>query len=123
MKRSPGYFIGMLLIMVPFAFGGLRAVSTRDDFRYLWMAAAALVGAATVMGLARIRRTAVQFNVTSILVAIVVAAVLGRLTAALLGATNATSVWIVASGFAICEGVGCALVRRAVNASQLPVAT
>jgi cbb3-type cytochrome oxidase subunit 1 len=122
MKRSPTSIIGILLIAVPFAFGLLRALHT-NDLRYLWMAAAALAGAGAVMGLARTRSTAVQVNFTSVLVAIVVASVVGRLTAALLGGKNAAAVWMVAIGFAVCEGVGCAMVRRAVNASTPPIAT
>ncbi len=31
---------------VPVAFGGIRAVTTGDDVRYLWMAAAAIVALA-----------------------------------------------------------------------------
>jgi hypothetical protein len=122
MKRSPAYVIGILLTMVPVAFGLLRAINTRDDVRYLWMAAAELAGAAAVMGLGRTRPTAVQVNFTSVLVAIAVASVVGRLAAALLGGRNAAAVWMVAIGFAVCEGVGCAMVRRAINASSPPFA-
>ena len=37
-----------LLAAVPVAFSLIRAIGTGDDFRYLWMAAAAFLGAGVV---------------------------------------------------------------------------
>jgi hypothetical protein len=51
--------VSILSAAAPFAFAAIRAVTTGNDFRYVWGALAAFCGAAAVMALARARgRTA-----------------------------------------------------------------
>jgi len=42
--------VAVLLSAVPVLFGLVRAINTGEDFRYLWLAAAAIVGSLAVMG-------------------------------------------------------------------------
>ena len=41
--------VAVLLAAVPVLFGLVRAINTGDDFRYLWLAASAIVGSLAVM--------------------------------------------------------------------------
>ena len=41
--------MAVLLSAVPVLFGFVRAINTGEDFRYLWLAAAAIVGSLAVM--------------------------------------------------------------------------
>ena len=41
--------VAVLLAAVPVLFGFVRAINTGDDFRYLWLAASAIVGSLAVM--------------------------------------------------------------------------
>ena len=41
--------VAVLLAGVPVLFGFVRAINTGDDFRYLWLAASAIVGSLAVM--------------------------------------------------------------------------
>ena len=61
MHDSPRYrlslLVAVLLAATPVIFGFVRAINTGDDFRYLWLAAAAIVGSSVVM----VTGTAPQF--------------------------------------------------------------
>ena len=99
----------LFFISLPFLFGLLRAVTTGSDFRYLWVAAAALLGAAAfTAGVgARMRRprVAVAYSLGSFIVA-----TLGATAAAmLLGTRFGAGLLVVASSFAFCCAIGCML--------------
>jgi hypothetical protein len=112
MKRSPReqliYFVSILLAAAPFAFGLIRAFSTGSDFRYLWLAIAAFLGATAVMagGKARSRKPSALFALWA--VALVIATLLAGTVAALLG-NRAPVVWLVAFFFGFCCSAGSAL--------------
>jgi len=99
----------LFFISLPFLFGLLRAVTTGSDFRYLWVAAAALLGAAAFTAAAggRMRRprVAVAYSLGSFIVA-----TLGATAAAmLLGTRFGAGLLVVASSFAFCCAIGCML--------------
>lgn len=57
MKRSLGeqliFFVAIILVGVPFAFGLVRASTTGSDYRYWWVAVAAFVAFAVVVAIRR----------------------------------------------------------------------
>jgi hypothetical protein len=99
----------VFFISLPFLFGLLRAVTTGNDLRYLWVAAAALFGAGAFTAAARGRmrqpRVALALSVGSFIVATLGATA----TAMLLGTRLGAGLLIVASSFACCCAVGCML--------------
>ena len=99
----------IFFISMPFLFGLLRAVTTGNDFRYFWVAAAALFGAgaftAVASGRMRRPRVAVAFSVGSFIVATLCATA----AAMLLGARLGPGLLVVASSFAFCCATGCML--------------
>jgi len=93
-----------LIAAMPVLFGVIRAVSTGDDFRYLWLAAAALLGTTAVM---TIGPTPAAGRIGLRAVAAVAAGALCAATAALLqGARAGPGVAIVAVAFGLCTGIG-----------------
>jgi hypothetical protein len=99
----------LFFISLPFLFGLLRAVTTGNDFRYLWVAAAALLGAGAFTAAAgeRMRRprVAVAYSLGSFIVA-----TLGATAAAmLLGTRFGAGLLVVVSSFAFCCAIGCML--------------
>lgn len=93
-----------LLAAVPVIFGVIRAVSTGDDFRYLWLAAAALFGTAAVMALGRGASGPVRVSLVRALGAVAAGVACAAATALLLGATAGPGVAIVSLGFGLCSG-------------------
>jgi hypothetical protein len=93
----------VLSAAVPVTFGCIRAVTTGDDVRYLWMAGAALLGS---MAAVRGRGGVSHANVVLRREAIAVAggAVCAAAMAALQGARSVPSVTIVALAFGLCTG-------------------
>jgi len=93
-----------LITAMPVLFGVIRAVSTGDDFRYLWLAAAALLGTTAVMMIGRTPRAS-RIGVRA--AAAVAAGTAAAAAAALLqGATAGPGVTIVAVAFGLCTGIG-----------------
>jgi FtsH-binding integral membrane protein len=95
----------VVLAAVPLIFGVLRAAQTRADFRYLWVAIAAGVGAAiVVIGGTRAPGRARGFSLFSaaFVVSTLAAALIGRL----LGATSIAAVLAVAAFFGFCSAAG-----------------
>lgn len=94
---------------LPFLFGLLRAATTSNDFRYIWVAVASLVGAGAVTAAAgkRMRqpRVAVAVSAASFVVATLVATSAGIVQ----GTRFGPGLLVVASSFAFCCAVGCAL--------------
>ena len=102
--------LGLVLAVLPLAFGALRAATTGADWRYVWVAVASTVVAAAVMA---IRRRAGAPTTGRVLAALLGAAMAASATGFAQGATSVPAVLFVALGFAICEAVGLALMLRA----------
>lgn len=105
--RQPGvFFLSILLAAVPFVFALIRAIQTGTDFRYLWMAIAAFIGAALVMviGKARdqTRNVVLQLSAIAFLTSTLVAGLMGRL----LGARSITGILLVCVGFGLFSAAG-----------------
>ena len=111
--RKGAYVLGILAILVPFAFGVIRAITTGSDFRYLWMALAAVLGA-VVVAVTTTQRTTTQNEILKRSgAAFVLATLLAGGVGYLLGARSFIGVWIVAVSFGLCEAVGFALTKMA----------
>jgi len=106
--------LSILLGAIPFVFALIRAVQTGTDFRYLWMAIAAFIGAALVMiiGKARdqTRNVVLRLSAIAFLTSTLVAALVGRL----LGGRSIVGILIVCVAFGLFSAAGeslCALSR------------
>ena len=101
--------LSIFFLSMPFLFGLLRAVTTGNDLRYLWVAAASLVGAGayTVAAREQMRRPrrAVALSVGSFVVATLCATAAGMF----LGTRFGLGLLVVASSFAFCCAFGCML--------------
>jgi hypothetical protein len=103
--------ISIVFAAVPFAFALMRAVSTRTDFRYLWLALASFLGATAVVMIARRRAGSIE-GIALWAVAMLVATLLAGCAAILQGAKSGPGVWIVALGFGFCSAVGATSLRH-----------
>lgn len=111
--RKAAYILGILAMLVPFAFGVIRAITSGSDFRYVWMALAAVLGAAAV-AIPTKQRTQTRNEIfTRSAGAFVLATLLAGGVGYLLGARSFIGVWIVAVSFGLCEAVGFALTKIA----------
>jgi hypothetical protein len=99
--------IGLFFLSMPFLFGLLRAVTTRNDLRYLWVAAASLVGAAafTAVTPAPSRRRRIVLSIGAFIVATFCATAAAMLLATRFG----PGLLVVAASFGFCAAAGCAL--------------
>jgi hypothetical protein len=99
----------IFFLSMPFLFGLLRAATTSNDFRYLWVAAASLLGAgaftAAARGEMRRPRIAVAYSGGSFILATVCATAAGMF----LGTRFGAGLLVVSSSFAFCCAVGCTL--------------
>lgn len=94
-----------LLAAVPVTFALIRAVSTGDDVRYLWLAGASLLGSWIVARpLGRGASRSPHVSRSRGLGAVAAGATSAAVTAVLLGATAGPGVAIVAIGFGLCTG-------------------
>ena len=100
--------LGMLLAAVPFVFAALRAATTGNDFRYLWLALASTLMAAVMLAL-RGHRMPEWRRLMRALFSSTAAA---YSTGFLVGAANPISIFVVALGFAVCSTAGIALIVR-----------
>lgn len=111
MKRSYLYsgsqLLSILFGAVPFAFALVRAVRTGNDLRYLWVAFAALLGAAIAMAMRKAQRlrTSLRLGLT----AFVLATLFATAVALLLGTQFGPGVLLVGSGFGACFAASCVL--------------
>jgi O-antigen/teichoic acid export membrane protein len=91
----------IVLAVGPFAAAGIRVVQTRNDFRYLWVALAALVGATAVMSVARaggqLQGRMSQLSAVAFLAATLFAVLVARL----LGARAIIGIVLVAIVYAV----------------------
>jgi len=101
--------VAVLLAAVPMLFGFVRAINTGDDFRYLWLAASALVGSLAVMVPGRRAPSPARVSPGRAVGAIAAGAGCAAATAVFLGATAGAGVAIVAGAFGLCTGTGVTL--------------
>lgn len=105
----------VILGAVPVAFGVIRLVGTGDDARYLWLAAAALLGSMAVAAFGHEASGPARFAPGRAFGAVASGAACAAAAALLMGATAGPGVAIVAVGFGLCTGMSAALatlVRR-----------
>ena len=111
MRRSYQYSasqsLSILFGAVPFAFALIRAVRTGYDLRYLWVAFAALLGAAIAMAMRRAQRirTLLRLGLT----AFVLATLFATAMALLLGTQFGLGVLLVGAGYGACLSASCVL--------------
>jgi len=94
---------------LPFLFGLLRASTTGSDFRYLWVAAASLVGAGALTALAGGNLRQPRVALAQSTGAFVVATLCATAAAMLLGTRFGVGLLVVAASFAACSAAGCLL--------------
>jgi hypothetical protein len=96
------------LLGTPVAFGVIRALATGNDFRYLWLAGAAIAGsmAVAVVGGTPIRG---PFPIGRTLLAVVAGAVCATAVALLMGTKAGLGIAVVAVSFGLCSGAGAVL--------------
>jgi hypothetical protein len=116
MKRLPAiYLLSIVFAAAPLGFGVIRAIRSGDDLRYLWLAIAALLGAAVVMAVGKARSQELNIVLMLTVVAWVVSTLLAGLTVRLLGVTMTPVGWVVACAFG-----GCCATSRALDALSRP---
>ncbi len=98
--------LSILFGAIPFAFAFVRAVRT-GDLRYVWVAFAALLGAAIAMAMRKALRMRTLVGLA--LTAVVPATVLATAMALLLGTQFGPGVLVVGSGFGVCLAASCVL--------------
>jgi len=98
--------VAVLLSAVPVLFGLVRAINTGEDFRYLWLAAAAMVGSLAVMGPWHRAPGPARVSPGRAVGAVAAGAGCAAATAVFLGATLGPGVAIVAGAFGLCTGTG-----------------
>jgi hypothetical protein len=94
----------VLFAAVPVTFGLIRAVSTGDDVRYLWLAGTAILGSMVVMLPGRGGSGPAHVSLRRALGAVAAGTVCAAATAVLMGATAGAGVAIVAFAFGLCTG-------------------
>jgi uncharacterized membrane protein len=112
-RRRVLLLAAVLLGAVPVIFGVIRATSTGDDFRYLWLAGAAIAGSMLVLPP---RRDAAHVTVWRACGTVAAGALSAAAIAILMGARAGPGIAIVASAFGLCtgtSGVLATLSRRA----------
>jgi hypothetical protein len=111
------YLIACVILgALPVTFALIRAITTGNDFRYIWLAGAALIGSMAVMLIGRNQSRRTQVSVGRGLGAVIAGAA-GAIAAALLqGGRAGPGVAIVGISFGVCTGlaaVSASLARRA----------
>ena len=103
-RRRSWLLLATIAAAVPVAFGCIRAVTTGDDVRYLWMAGAAMLGSMAVV--ARRSGDAIPANVPlgRGVGAVACGTVCAAVAAVLQGARSVPGVAIVALAFGVCTG-------------------
>jgi hypothetical protein len=91
---------------VPFVFALIRAIETRRDFRYFWVALGALCGAAAILLLARPSPVTLSRAITRAASMFVLATLFAVVAALLLGTRLGPGIIIVAMSFGACVALG-----------------
>lgn len=106
-RRRPWLLLGAVTFAaVPVAFGGIRAIATGDDVRYLWMAAAAILGSLAIVPWTRAAPRASAPPIGRAIAAIACGTAGAAITGVLQGARSVPGVAIVALSFGLCTGLG-----------------
>jgi hypothetical protein len=113
MRSSLLLVASVLVGAVPVIFGLIRAVSTGDDVRYLWVAAAALIGSVVAMRPGRGTPGPAHVSLGRALSAVAFGAVCAAATALLMGTTAGPALAIVSGAFGLCTGTSAALAALA----------
>jgi len=108
-RRHLLLLVAVLLAVVPVAFASVRAFNTGNDFRYLWLAAASLLGSLAVMVPAYRAPSPARVSAGRAVGAISTGAACAAATAVALGATAGPGVAIVAGAFGLCTGTSMVL--------------
>lgn len=108
-------FLSIVFAALPIVFGLIRAITTGKDLRYVWLAFAALLGAAGVMALGHANARQPTTRVALSAAAFVISTLFAMLTALLLGTTFNPGMLIVASAFGLCCAASCLLHALAVG--------
>ena len=103
--------LGVGAQLLPFAFGGLRLVTTQSDFRYLVTAVLAWAAFAGALRAGKSSR-AITPRPAALLVAALGAVVVGMAAAQSTGARNIPAMLIVTVAFAACFSAGAWLTAR-----------
>jgi hypothetical protein len=112
---TPGPFnrgvhaVSILFAAAPFAFAAIRAVTTGNDFRYVWVALAGFCGAAAVMAPARARVHTPNAAVAASAAVFACATTLAVIAALLLGTRLGPGILVVAAAFGGCLAMACLL--------------
>ncbi len=96
--------VAVLLAAMPVIFGFVRAINTGDDFRYLWLAASAIVGSSAAMVPGHHGPGPTRVSLERAVGAIAAGAGCAAATAVFLGATAGPGVALVAGAFGLCTG-------------------
>jgi len=99
----------VILAAVPAIFGLIRAITTGDDVRYLWLAASAMLGSLAVMVLGYGASGPARVSPGRAFGAIAAGAACAGATGVFLGATSGPGVAIVALAFGLCTGTSAIL--------------
>jgi hypothetical protein len=114
---SPRYqlwlLVAVLLAATPVIFGFVRAINTGDDFRYLWLAAAAIFGSSVVMVTGYGTSGPARISPGRAAGAVAAGAACAAAAAILQGATAGPGVAIVAVAFGLCTGTSAVLLTLA----------
>jgi hypothetical protein len=103
--------LGLVFSLAPLGVGLFRAMRGGGDYRLLWMALAAFVGARLAV-MVRTRRPSGTRDSSLASWATVIATVFAGATGYLLGARNPVGVWMVAVVVGAFSAVGAVLLRR-----------
>jgi len=87
---------------VPFVFGIIRALTTGNDFRYIWVALASFIGTTVVMSVVRLATGSMRGALALSAAVFVTATLAAVLVARLLGTTINPGMLVVASSFGLC---------------------
>ena len=97
--------LSTVFVAIPFAFALIRAVRTRYDLRYVWVAFASLLGAMMVMTVCKTHSSTRRGVIALSAGAFVVATLFGVLMALWLGAEIGPGSLLVGSAFGFCCAV------------------
>jgi hypothetical protein len=98
---------------LPVAFGVVRAASTGTDFRYLWVAAASVSGAAAVAMVGRGFGGGTSAAILLAAAAFLASTLAAMFAASWLGTSLGPGMLVVAAAFGFCSAVGSVLYARA----------
>lgn len=103
----------VLCAALPALFGLVRAVNTGNDFRYLWLAASAIVGSLAARLVWPRAPGPRRMSVGRAVGAVAAGTACAAATAVFLGATPGPGLAIVAGAFGLCTGASVTLARYA----------